>query len=87
MYFQVCSNSTYPQHSGERYRTNSPLVLFVFSEMEDILVFPEPAEGSFMVLDTDLDDANGHSKVQMILAMHQNIIHFFWSSWTVTIFR
>ena len=26
MYFQVCSNSTYPQHSGERYRTNGPLV-------------------------------------------------------------
>ena len=21
MYFQVCSNSAYPQHSGERYRT------------------------------------------------------------------
>ena len=29
MYFQVCSNSSYPQHSGERYRTNSILVLFV----------------------------------------------------------
>ena len=28
MYFQVCSNSAYPQHSGERYRTNGPLVLF-----------------------------------------------------------
>ena len=28
MYFQVCSNSTYPQHSGERYRTNGPLVIF-----------------------------------------------------------
>ena len=27
MYFQVCSNSTYPQHSGEQYRTNGPLVL------------------------------------------------------------
>ena len=26
MYFQVCSNSIYPQHSGERYRTNGPLV-------------------------------------------------------------
>ena len=25
MYFQVCSNSAYPQHSGERYRTNGPL--------------------------------------------------------------
>ena len=22
MYFQVCSNSAYPQHSGERYRTS-----------------------------------------------------------------
>ena len=29
MYFQVCSNSTYPQHSGERYRTNSPLVRYL----------------------------------------------------------
>ena len=27
MCFQVCSNSTYPQHSGERHRTNGPLVL------------------------------------------------------------
>ena len=26
MYFQVCSDSAYPQHSGERYRTNGPLV-------------------------------------------------------------
>ena len=28
MYFQVWSNSSYPQHSGERYRTNGHLVLF-----------------------------------------------------------
>ena len=28
MYFQACSNSAYPQHSGERYRTNGPLVPF-----------------------------------------------------------
>ena len=27
MYFQVCSNSAYSQHSGERCRTNGPLVL------------------------------------------------------------
>ena len=27
MSFQVCSNSTYPQHSGERYRISCPLVL------------------------------------------------------------
>ena len=27
MYFQVCSNSTYPQHSDERYRINGPLVM------------------------------------------------------------
>ena len=27
MYFQVCFNSAYPQHSGERYRTSGPLVL------------------------------------------------------------
>ena len=26
LHFQVCSNSAYPQHSGERYRTNGPLV-------------------------------------------------------------
>ena len=26
LYFQVCSNSAYPQHAGERYRTNGPLV-------------------------------------------------------------
>ena len=26
MYFQVCSNSAYPMHSGERYRTSGPLV-------------------------------------------------------------
>ena len=29
MYFQVCSNSAYPQHSGERYRTNGPLVIII----------------------------------------------------------
>ena len=33
MYFQVCSNSTYPQHSGERYRTNGPLVMRVSLEI------------------------------------------------------
>ena len=26
LYFQVCSNSTYPQHSGEWYRTSGPMV-------------------------------------------------------------
>ena len=26
LYFQVCSISAYPQHSGERYRTSGPLV-------------------------------------------------------------
>ena len=26
MYFQICSNSACPQHSGERYRTGGPLV-------------------------------------------------------------
>ena len=31
MYFQDCSNSTYPQHSGERYRTNGPLVYIIWS--------------------------------------------------------
>ena len=28
LYFQVCSNSTYPQHSCERYRTSGPLVWY-----------------------------------------------------------
>ena len=28
--FQACSNSAYPQHSGEQYRGIGPLVLFVF---------------------------------------------------------
>ena len=27
MYFQVYSYSTYPEHSGERYRTNGPLII------------------------------------------------------------
>ena len=31
MYFQVCSNSTYPQHSGERYRTNDPLIRYLIT--------------------------------------------------------
>ena len=26
LYFQVCSNSAHPQHSGELYRTNGPMV-------------------------------------------------------------
>ena len=26
IYFQACSYSAYPMHSGERYRTNGPLV-------------------------------------------------------------
>ena len=30
MYFQVCSNSAYPQHSGERYRTNGTLVYYIW---------------------------------------------------------
>ena len=29
MYFEVCSNSAYPQHFGERYRTNCPLVFSI----------------------------------------------------------
>ena len=27
MYFQVCSNLAYPQHSGKRYRSFGPLVV------------------------------------------------------------
>ena len=53
---------------------------FFFSEMEGILVFSEPVEGSFMVLDIgglgqgtdEFSNAGGH-------------YWFFWSSWTVTI--
>ena len=37
MYFQLCSNSAYPQHSGERYRTNGPLV--VDNMKEDCVLF------------------------------------------------
>ena len=28
LYFEACSNSVYPMHSGERYRTNGPLVVY-----------------------------------------------------------
>ena len=31
IYFQVCSNSAYPQHSGEQYRTNGHLVIIWLS--------------------------------------------------------
>ena len=37
MYFQVCSNSAYPQHSSEWYRTNGPLVLIL---MIEVILFP-----------------------------------------------
>ena len=36
MYFQVCSNSAYPQHSGEWYRTSGPLVI------HDIVFYSQP---------------------------------------------
>ena len=39
MYFQVCSNSTYPHHSGEQYRTNGPLVSCV-GNFRVFTVFP-----------------------------------------------
>ena len=35
MYVQVCSNSAYPQHSGERYRTNGPVVLLAITLFQD----------------------------------------------------
>ena len=38
MYFQVCSNSTYPQHSGERYRTSYPLVFTLFLDYFCVLI-------------------------------------------------
>ena len=34
LYFQACSNSAYPMHSGERYRTNGPLVISLPTEMK-----------------------------------------------------
>ena len=34
MYFQVCSNSGYPQQSGERYRTNGPLVYNISQKLK-----------------------------------------------------
>ena len=38
MCFQVCSNSTYPQHSGERYRTNGPLVYYYYKQLKIAVV-------------------------------------------------
>ena len=35
LYSQVCSNSAYPQHSGEWYRTNGPLVCSIIWQTED----------------------------------------------------
>ena len=49
MYFQVCSNAAYLQHSGERYRTNGPLVRF--RHWKDLVnkVSGEPLElGSYL---------------------------------------
>ena len=37
MYFQICSNSTYPQHSGERYRTNVLRYRFLTIAISSIL--------------------------------------------------
>ena len=34
MYFQVCSNSEYPQRSGERYMTSGPLVTYSYIPLE-----------------------------------------------------
>ena len=35
MYFQVYSNSAYPIHSGERYRTIRPLVLVQYWKLRE----------------------------------------------------
>ena len=43
MYFQVCSKSACQQHSGERYRTNGPLIIEVLrqaSHTPEIQQFP-----------------------------------------------
>ena len=48
MYFQVCSYSAYPQHSGERYRTNGPLV-FEYHIFEGIYRFSQL--GAYFVAD------------------------------------
>ena len=37
MYFQACSNSAYPIHSGERYRTNDSLE--ILSESQTFFYF------------------------------------------------
>ena len=41
LYFQVCSNSAYPQHSGERYWTNGPLVWSFGTIVFETLLFGE----------------------------------------------
>ena len=45
MYFKVCSNSAYPQHSGERYRTSGPLVFYFDKYLfrEKLLIAIAPA--------------------------------------------
>ena len=40
MYFHVCSNSTYPQHSGERYRISGPLVFKCFPFLHPAFLYP-----------------------------------------------
>ena len=40
MYFQACSNSAYPMHSGERYRTIGPLVREMTGDnTKELLIF------------------------------------------------
>ena len=43
LHFQVCSNSAYHKHSGERYRTNGPLTFslgtFVMAPANDLVLF------------------------------------------------
>ena len=48
MYFQVCSNSTYPQHSGERYSINGPLVYIIssFGHPEELFLRPGNSSAS-----------------------------------------
>ena len=41
MYFQVCSNSAYPQHSGKRYGTNGPLVFIWPNDLIKLNTLPD----------------------------------------------
>ena len=57
MYFQVYSNSAYPQHSSERYWTNGSLVVICFQ-----FLFFANGEGSNYQF-TLFDHKNSHASI------------------------